>query len=100
LLNVTERDFDTELLQIVGLNRGKFPALVEPGNIHGKLKKENFPELDLPDCEVINIASHDTASAVVGTPSTLSNWAYLSSGTWSLLGIETDMPIINNAAFE
>src|SRR5699024_6384975 len=51
-------------------------------------------------CQVINVASHDTASAIVGTPSLGGNWAYISSGTWSLLGIESQEPIISLRALK
>src|SRR5699024_2445251 len=53
---------------------------------------------DLPECEVVHVASHDTASAVVGTPGEGDHWAYVSSGTWSLLGIESEEPLIHEQA--
>lgn len=99
LLNVNQREIDEKLLEIVGLRRDQFARLIEPGNNLGNIKKEWFQEFSLPECNVISVASHDTASAVIGTPTTVDNWAYLSSGTWSLLGIETNEPIMNNLAF-
>lgn len=100
LLNINKREFDEDLLQELRLSRDQFPQLVEPGHKIGMVKNDWFPEFDLPACQVITVASHDTASAVVGTPSTVDNWAYVSSGTWSLLGIETNQPIINSLALE
>jgi len=88
LLNISTKDWDQDLLKILSIKQSQFPKLVEPGFILGKLKNENFPEYDLPNCSLISIASHDTASAVVATPGISENWAFLSSGTWSLLGIE------------
>lgn len=100
LLNVSEREFDEDLLQKIGIGRDQFPQLVEPGHTLGMINNEWFPKFDLPECLVINVASHDTASAVVATPSNIDHWAYLSSGTWSLLGIETKQPIINSHALD
>lgn len=98
LLNVDQRDFDGDLLELISVKRDQFASLVEPGTILGRLKKEWFPQFDLPECSIITVATHDTASAVVGTPGFGRNWAYLSSGTWSLLGIESDVPITNELA--
>lgn len=100
LLNINKHEFDEDLLQKLGLRRDQFPQLVEPGHKIGMVKNDWYPEFDLPTCQVITVASHDTASAVVGTPSTVDNWAYVSSGTWSLLGIETHQPIVNSLALE
>jgi len=100
LLNIKSSQFDDTLMGMIGVKRSQFPQLIEAGNVLGTLKKQWFPEFDLPHCQIINIASHDTASAVVGIPATNKNWAYLSSGTWSLLGVELEKPIINDAAFK
>lgn len=100
LLNIKTRQFDQELLAILGLREDQFGELIEPGQPLGPLKKEWFPAFDLPDCEVYVVASHDTASAVAGTPGIGENWAYLSSGTWSLLGVEADYPVVNNTALQ
>lgn len=95
LINVSTGDLDKDLLEILGLKRSQFPAIVDPGTVVGRLKKECFPQYHLPDVEVIAVASHDTASAVLGTPGLGDSWAYLSSGTWSLLGLEVENEIIN-----
>lgn len=55
---------------------------------------------DIPNCDVVTVATHDTASTVVGTPAEGENWAFLSSGTWSLIGMELSAPINNEAAFK
>ncbi|GER65785.1 rhamnulokinase [Weizmannia acidilactici] len=100
LLNIHKHDFDEELLGLIGVKKSQFAKLTEPGTILGLLKKDWFPEFDLPDAEIVTVATHDTASAVVGTPGEGENWAYLSSGTWSLLGIETDIPVVSRQALE
>src|SRR5690625_1829529 len=100
LLDISSRDFSKSLLDVIGVDKIQFAPLIDPGDELGALKNEWFPEFDLPKCKIINVASHDTASAVVGTPSISDNWAYLSSGTWSLFGIETDQPVMGNEALQ
>jgi len=100
LLDSSSRDFSKPLLDVIGVDKILFAPLVDPGYELGTLKNEWFPEFDLPKCQIINVASHDTASAVVGTPSIADAWAYLSSGTWSLFGIETDQPVMGSEALQ
>lgn len=95
LLNGHTRSWDFELIEALGLRKEIFPALHEPGTDLGKIS--GVPGLE--EIAVIATGSHDTASAVAGTPFTDSaTEAYLSSGTWSLLGIESAMPITTPAA--
>ncbi|MBS4217565.1 rhamnulokinase [Bacillus sp. FJAT-49711] len=100
LMNVKAKTFDLELLEAISVKKEQFASLAEPGTILGPLRKDWFPELNLPNCTIINIASHDTASAIIGTPGKGENWAYLSSGTWSLLGMELDSPVINEESYK
>lgn len=99
-LNIHSRNYDKELLNIAGLDLDKFPELVETGTIIGKMSSDLYVKYDLPEATVIAVATHDTASAVVGAPATNDNWAYLSSGTWSLIGVENQEPILSQKAFE
>lgn len=99
LLNAGTKEWEPELLAILQISRELFPPLVEAGTVLGPLLQRKFPAFDLPDATFITIASHDTASAIIGTPGKGENWAYLSSGTWSLLGIETTVAKISHAAF-
>lgn len=99
MLNVHSRDFDEDLLQLLNIPKDKFASLTEPGTILGTLQKDWFPQYDLPDAKIITIATHDTASAVLGTPGRNGNWAFLSSGTWSLLGMELKQPVVSEKAF-
>lgn len=99
LLNVHTNELDSELLATISLSREQFPEIVEPGIAIGKLRNEWFKEYDLPEVEIRTVGSHDTASAVIGTPGFGDSWAYLSSGTWSLIGTEEEQPIINELSF-
>lgn len=99
LLNANTKHWDADLLKLIGVTENLFPPLVDAGTILGQMQKDKFPEFDLPDATFVSVASHDTASAVLGTPGESSNWAYISSGTWSLLGVETNVINVHQDAF-
>jgi len=88
--NPRHQSWDTETAQALGLPAQAFPPIVQPGTRLG----------DYEGLPVIAPCSHDTASAVVAVPSTHANIAYISSGTWSLVGMETDAPIITEEAYQ
>lgn len=100
LLNPRTKKIDEELVQAAGANMSCFPPIVYPGEQIGILKKEiaDFG-YDIP---VIAVAGHDTASAVAAVPRTHEGKkvAYLSSGTWSLMGTVTDQPVITPRSLE
>lgn len=100
LMNLASRKLDRDILEVIGVDETLFPPIAEPGSILGKIQKEKFSAYDLPDATFITVASHDTASAIVGTPGKGENWAYISSGTWSLMGVEIEEGISNVQAFE
>ncbi|MFV0557180.1 MAG: rhamnulokinase [Enterococcus sp.] len=100
LMNMDTKELDEELLQELALEAHRFAPLVEPGHVLGPLLNERFPEYDLPELTFITVASHDTASAVVGTPGVGDEWAFISSGTWSLIGTELAQGNKTAAAFE
>ncbi len=86
LLNTSTRLWDEDLIKRVGLRRELFTKLHEPGTFIGEIKGHGI----LDGLRVVSAASHDTASAVIGTPlGDPNSEAYISSGTWSLVGIET-----------
>jgi len=77
------------------------PKIVEPGTVVGQLGARIGSELGCGPIPVITIGSHDTASAVAAVPAVEdTNWAYLSSGTWSLMGVEVSQAIVNDKTFE
>ncbi|SJZ44664.1 L-rhamnulokinase [Pilibacter termitis] len=102
LLNIHERRLDSHLLEKVGVEENLFPPLVSAGELLGEVLDKWQEEYDLPKAKVITVATHDTASAVVGVPAIFpeKNWAYLSSGTWSLIGIETNTPIVTELGYD
>jgi len=96
LVDAEKRDWNDELIGSLGLRREMFPPIVMPGTIRGNLLPEVAEDLGLPtDVKVIAVGSHDTQSASYVVPD---GYAFLSSGTWSLLGIALDEPILSEEA--
>lgn len=100
LVNAQTRRLEPELLEAVGLTEQHFGRFVFPGQRVGVLTEEVQRLTGLGAVPVIAVAGHDTASAVAAVPALNRNFAYLSSGTWSLMGIETDAPVINKETEE
>jgi rhamnulokinase len=93
LLDPRTRRWDLDLILRLGLPPSLFPPLVEPGSEVGRLR----PQLSAGQrLRVIAPATHDTGSAIAGIP-LRPGWAYISSGTWSLVGVERGVPLINDA---
>jgi rhamnulokinase len=95
LLEPTTRTWDMSLIQKLGIPASLFTDIVMPGTIEGLLRKEIASELQIDAFPVVATASHDTASAVVSIPSLAGDYAFISCGTWSLMGVELDKPIIS-----
>lgn len=100
LLNARTKAWEEELFSMLGLPLGIMQPIVEPGTVVGPLLKDVARESGMPAVDVIAPACHDTACAVAAVPAQSNNWAYLSSGTWSLVGIEIDAPIIEEGSLE
>ena len=100
LLDMKNRTWDKELINTLGIPENIFNDIIEPGETYGYLTEEIMDETGMDKVPVIAIGGHDTASAVAGTPFKEKGNAFLSSGTWSLLGLEIDSPIISEATFK
>lgn len=98
-LNPETKQVEGKLLEKMGIEPSLVPPVVMPGNIMGYLTESLSRECGLERIPVIAVAGHDTASAVASVPAENKNFAYLSSGTWSLMGIEVEEPIINEESF-
>lgn len=85
MYNPFTKDWAWTLLKRLEIPEKIFPEVVQPGTILGQYKK----------MDVITVAAHDTGSAVAAVPALLKNFAYISSGTWSLVGMEVNEPLIN-----
>lgn len=99
LLDARTRTWNRALIERLGLPQSLFGDIVMPGTVRGRLKPEICEELGLPgEVEVIAVGSHDTSSAVFAVPQAEGQQAFLSSGTWSLLGAEVPQPILSEEA--
>lgn len=100
MLNPQTGDLDTKVLASIGMKRERFGRLVKPGDRVGVLSRKVQEMTGLGPVPVVAVGSHDTASAVASIPAEDGNYAYLSCGTWSLLGIESPTPIINKESLK
>lgn len=100
LLEVSTGEWDAGLMRRLGLRAELFPPLVDPGERIGALRPELVSALGAPGAvPLVAVGSHDTASAVVGVPMA-GDAAYISCGTWGLVGVELDAPVTTDAARE
>ena len=100
LLNANAKTWDTELMEKLNIPKDIFCDIIMPGSVVGELSDEICEELGCPKVPVIAVGSHDTASAVASVPVTEDyDYAYISSGTWALMGTEIDKPLIDEKSF-
>jgi rhamnulokinase len=97
LVDVHTREWDGELIQRLGIPASALPALVDPGTHLGTLRGEARERVGAA-LDVIAVGSHDTASAVVAVPLSTPDAAYISCGTWGLVGVELDEPVVSDEA--
>lgn len=95
MMNPKTGDWDWDLIEKFGFPKKLFPSIIEAGTVVGKLSDDICEELGAPKVDVIAVASHDTASAVVAVPATEKDFVYISCGTWSLFGVESEVPYMN-----
>lgn len=100
LLDPTTGDWSWPVIDALGLPRRIFGRIVDPGTILGTLRREVGRAIGRDHIPVVASASHDTASAVAGIPMTDATSLWLSSGTWSIMGIESSHPILSDEAFD
>jgi rhamnulokinase len=98
IINPVSRSWDREILSAVGLKASLFQEIVLPGTVIGNLEDPLRSETGAPDIPLVAVATHDTGSAVAAVPAGGGEWAYISSGTWSLMGIEIERPILTPEA--
>jgi rhamnulokinase len=99
LFDAEAGEWATQFLDSLGLPGDIFPPLIQPGETVGTLLPAILEETGLPaGAKVVAVGSHDTASAVAAVPAEVPDFAYISSGTWSLVGIELDSPVLSEAS--
>ena len=99
LVNPETRDWDYELIDMLGYPRRIFQKLIMPGTVIGNLSEKMQKEVGF-DLEVVAPCTHDTGSAVLAVPANDDDFIYISSGTWSLMGLERDKPDCSRGSYE
>jgi rhamnulokinase len=100
LLNPKTMSWAPEIFRAIGVPVAIMQEIVHPGTILGRLTGDISKESGLPAVDVVAVASHDTASAIAAIPAEDESFAYISSGTWSLMGIESERPVISPKSLE
>lgn len=101
LFDAVAGEWATDFFTALGLRKDLFPPLIQPGEPYGYLLPDIAAALGLPrETTVVAVGSHDTASAVAAVPAQGENFAYISSGTWSLVGLELQQPVLTEASRE
>ena len=100
LYNPKTKNWDYPLIEKLGIPTRLFKEIADPGTQLGTLLESVIEKTGLSNAKVITVAGHDTASAVAAVPSQAKTPAFLSSGTWSLMGLELDEPVINQQSFD
>lgn len=98
IYNPLTRSWDEKLIEKLGIPATMFPDVKMPGTFVGEVRSSIQEELGVPSIPVIAVAEHDTGSAVAAVPTLTRDFAYLSCGTWSLMGTEVDEPVLNDEA--
>ena len=93
LLDVSTRQWSTGIMQQAGIPPALFPQLRQPGDVIGPIREDVGAPVPL-----VAVGSHDTASAVAAVPASGPHFAYISSGTWSLVGMELPAPVLTEAS--
>ena len=99
MLDMRTGKWSVELLERLGIPAAILPEVVAPTAVIGTLKPDIAQEAGCGPVPIIAAPSHDTAGAVAAVPAEGSRWAYLSSGTWSLMGLELPAPVVTDQAF-
>lgn len=98
IVDAQSKQLDEKVLSVAGIDKGQFGQFITPGTVLGELTEQNKHHTGITKAKVIAVAGHDTASAVAAVP-VGPEAAYLSCGTWSLMGIKTENPIITEQSF-
>ncbi len=99
LFNPVKMDWEWELLQLVGIKPATMQKVIPPCTPVGLLGRSFAGEKALKETLVVAPATHDTASAIAAIPASGDDWAYISTGTWALVGVEVKKPVINELTF-
>jgi rhamnulokinase len=97
LVNVNSKQMDDKVLGFLNLLPKKFGEIIDPGRIIGHVNHQGLPANDI---KAVSVCSHDTASAIVAVPAEKSGFAFISTGTWCIVGVESDKPALSEFALK
>jgi len=100
LVDLKTRGWSGEILRKLGIPERLFSEITPSGSVLGRIRSEICEECGIEPVEVISVCGHDTQSAITAVPSGNEDFAFISSGTWSLFGTELKCPIVNEKAIE
>lgn len=100
LYHPVKKDWSKKLIEAAGLQQEQLPEIVDSGTPIGFLSDDLVRQHGLNRMQVVASCSHDTGAAVAAVPAVDERWAYLSSGTWSLMGVELSEPVINDLSMK
>jgi rhamnulokinase len=100
LYNPFKHEWAAEVFETLGISTNLMQELVMPGTVIGPMLEEIGQETGLGRVPVVAVATHDTASAVAAIPAVGDDWAFISSGTWSIVGVLTDKPFVNETTLK
>lgn len=98
IVDAASKQLDEKVLSVAGIKKEQFGEFITPGTVLGELTEQNKHHTGITNAKVVAVAGHDTAAAVAAVP-VGAEAAYLSCGTWSLMGIKTENPIITKQSF-
>ncbi|MHB1314720.1 MAG: rhamnulokinase [Christensenellales bacterium] len=99
LFDSVKRDWSWDIIDKMGFSRKMFPSIKMPGSEIGMLSKELCAELKIKERKVVAVCSHDTSSAIAAIPQKDDDYIFISSGTWSLVGVEAKQPLVNESTY-
>lgn len=100
MLDAKAKEWSKDIFDKIGIPSRIMERVLQPCSILGKLKEEISEEIGAKDINIFVVGSHDTASAIAAIPESSDDWAFLSSGTWSLLGTLTNQPVLTEEAMK
>ena len=100
MMNAHTKKWEKGILEQLGIPGDLFPEIVKSGTVLGPVSGDICKELGIQNVDVVSVAGHDTACAVVAAPATEDDFIYISCGTWSLFGTETQEPIIGEKSMK
>ncbi|MCT4598844.1 MAG: rhamnulokinase [Vallitalea sp.] len=100
LYDYDKNDWNYNLIERVGLPNTIFPEIIQPGEVVGSVTDDIRQELDIKDCKIVSVGSHDTSSAIAAIPAEEEDFIFIATGTWIMVGVENNNLLVNDTTKE